>query len=92
MLIVDQDGMKIINFSNILQIYITIEVDAKNYYIRYEDVNNLYEDLGKYKSLERAKEVLEEIVKKYENSMWKLGKNTLSFEDEFIYEMPKEES
>lgn len=46
--------------------------------------------LGEYKTEERAKEVLKEIAKKYENSMWKLGKNTLSFQDEFVYEMPKE--
>lgn len=46
--------------------------------------------LGKYATEERAKEVLKEIAKKYENSMWKLGKNTLSFQDEFVYEMPRE--
>ena len=46
--------------------------------------------LGEYKTEERAKEVLKEIVETYENSMWELGKNTLSFQDEFVYEMPKE--
>ena len=65
MIIVSQEKTRIINFSNILQLYITKEEDAENYYIRYEDVNNSYEDLGKYKSLERAKEVLELIKFRY---------------------------
>lgn len=65
MIIVSQEKARIVNFENILQIYITNDEKIEKYYIRYEDVNNSYEDLGRYNSLERAKEVLEEIIKQY---------------------------
>ena len=63
MIIVSQEKNRIINFDNILQIYITIDEDDKGCYIQYEDCNNSYEGLGKYNTEERAKEVLQEIVK-----------------------------
>lgn len=64
MIIVSQDKNRIINFDNILQLYITREPAAiKKYWIRYEDCNNSYEELGTYETEERAKEVLQEIVK-----------------------------
>ena len=64
MIIVSPDKNRIINFDNILQLYITREPAAiKKYWIRYEDCNNFYEDIGIYETEERAKEVLQEIVK-----------------------------
>lgn len=39
---------------------------------------------------ERAKEVLQEITRQYENLMWKLGKTILSFQDEFVYRTPED--
>lgn len=66
MIIVSQDKNRIINFDNILQLYITREPAAiKKYWIRYEDCNNFYEDIGIYETEERAKEVLQEIAQKY---------------------------
>lgn len=88
MLIVSQDGEEIFNFDRVTNTWIDTDVlDSKG------EVFEICADgatLGYYKTEERAKEVLKEIAKKYENSMWKLGKNTLSFQDEFVYEMPKE--
>lgn len=73
MIIVSQDKNRIINFDNILQLYITREPAAiKKYWIRYEDCNNFYEDVGIYETEERAKEVLQEIVKN--NAMFKYFK------------------
>lgn len=65
MIIVSQDKTRIINYDNILQLYISryIKGAITEYYIRYEDYNNSYEDIGAYKTEERAKEVLQEIVK-----------------------------
>lgn len=92
MIIVSQDKDTIINFDNIESIDIVADLDGtgKVPYKLYYETSTKREELGKYATEERAKEVLEDIVKKYENSMWKLGKNTLSFQYEFVYEMPKE--
>lgn len=67
MIIVSQEKNRIINFDNILQIYITIDEDDKGCYIQYEDCNNSYEGLGKYNTKERAKEVLQEITTRHGN-------------------------
>lgn len=73
MIIVSQEKNRIINFDNILQIYITIDEDDKGCYIQYEDRNNSYEGLGKYNTEERAKKVLAEIVQKYSSYLQLTG-------------------
>ncbi len=65
MIIVSQDKEKIVNFDNLTQVYITQDEEETAYFIRYETVDSLYDDLGKYETEERAKEVLQEIVSKY---------------------------
>ena len=65
MIIVSQDKTKIVNFDNLTQIYITQDEEKTATFIRYETVDSVYDDLGEYKTKERAKEVLQEIVKKY---------------------------
>ena len=61
MIIVSQDKTKMVNFDNLIQIYITQDEEETANFIRYESVDSLYEDLGEYKTEERAKEVLQEI-------------------------------
>lgn len=73
MIIVSQDGEKIINFNNITQVYITFDEDDYSFWVRIETVDSVYEDLGNYKTEERAKEVLEEIVKLYEEKDLTVG-------------------
>ena len=63
MIIVSQDMDKIVNFDNLVQVYITQDEEEKANFIRCETIDSLYDDLGKYKTEERAKEVLQEIVK-----------------------------
>lgn len=63
MIIVSQDETKIVNFDNLTQIYITQVEEKTAFFIRYETVDSLYDDLGYYKTEKRAKEVLQEIVK-----------------------------
>ncbi len=89
MIIVSQDKNRIVNFNNLTQIYIAYcEEDNTGYFIRFETVDSLYEDLGEYKTKERAKEVLEEIIKCYKDtnyeyeSCWCLRN--------LVYEMPLE--
>ena len=65
MIIVSQDKDKIVNFDNLTQIYITQDEEKTATFIRYETVDSLYDDLGEYKTEERAKEVLQEIAQKF---------------------------
>ncbi len=66
MIIVSQGKGKIINFDNMTRVYITFD-KGDDVCIRTETVDSLYEDLGYYKTEERAKEVLQEIVTRYKN-------------------------
>lgn len=66
MLILSQDKEKIINFDNVIQIY--INTYANEYPdISCDTVELLNINLGDYKTLERAKEVLQEILERYTN-------------------------
>ena len=67
MIIVSQDTEIIVNFNNIESIDMIADLDGTGkvpYKIYYETASKR-EELGTYKTEERAKEVLKEIVKKY---------------------------
>lgn len=66
MIIVSQDKDNIINFDNLTQVYITQDEEEKAYFIRFETVDSLYEDLGEYDTKTRAEEILRNIVYWYE--------------------------
>ena len=63
MIIVSQNKDVIVNFERIN--FITIEEDFNEYNIVINYGDNNWDVMGKYDSFERAKEVLQEIVKKY---------------------------
>ena len=65
MIIVSQDKTKIVNFDNLTQIYITQDEEETAFFIRYETVDSLYDDLGEYKTEKRAKTILSAIGKEY---------------------------
>ena len=88
MLIVSQDKEKIINFDNMTQVYITFDEDDDDVCIRTEIVDSLYEDLGYYKTEERAKEVLQEIVSKYKTTLYNSKTNETVVNVPKVYEMP----
>lgn len=95
MIIVSQDKSKIANFDNIVQIYITSAEDEDIWEIRYESVDSLYETLAEYKTEERAKEVLQEIIKVYKFYNGKTYyvedvHNLLGDYENGVYEIPKE--
>ena len=95
MIIVSQDKTKIVNFDNLTQIYITQDEEKTATFIRYETVDSLYDDLGEYKTEERAKEVLQEIVKTHVlTEQYKVEdertRTKLMMEGILLYEMPKE--
>lgn len=90
MIIVGQDKDNIINFDNLTQVYITQDEEEKAYFIRFETVDNLYDDLGKYETEERAKEVLQGIVSKYKTTLYNSKKNETVVNIPKVYEMPED--
>ena len=89
MIIVSQDKEKIVNFDNLTQVYITQDEEETAYFIRYETVDSLYDDLGQYKTEERAKEVLQEIISKYKTTLYNSRTNETVVNIPKVYEMPK---
>lgn len=93
MIIVSQDKMQIVSFENINNI--TIEwsriFSYSNNYNGKEETKAL---LGQYKTIERAKEVLQEILERYDvlkkNTTYAQGDSGFTFNEHYYYEMPKE--
>ena len=91
MIIVSQDETKIVNFDNLTQIYITQDEEKTATFIRHETVDSLYYDLGEYKTEERAKEVLQEIIKFYRDYRTaECDGYTNVLEETAVFEIPKE--
>ena len=88
MIIVSQKKEKIVNFDNLIQIYITQDEEETANFIRYESVDSLYDDLGEYKTEERAKEVLQEIISKYKTTLYNSKTNETVVNIPKVYEMP----
>ena len=86
MIILNQKKNIIINFSNVVSIY----VQEKNVQV----LMSFIEDaliLGKYATEERAKEVKEDIIDKYEDiQILKYSRESFTTRDNFVYRMPKE--
>ena len=90
MIIVSQDKDVIVNFINVINIQMSdCDGDYVISAIALVGVDDFYRELGYYKTDERAKEVLQEIITRYKN--WenlKAGQPTgLCLP---VYEMPKE--
>lgn len=88
MIIVNQDRDKIVNFGNLTQVYIIQDEEKIACFIRFETVDSLYDDLGEYKTEERAKEVLQEIVSKYKATLYNSKTNETVVNVPKVYEMP----
>lgn len=65
MLIVSQNGDVIVNFDNVDSIDIVADLTRAVSYSIYYETSTKREELGEYATVERAKEVLEEIVEAY---------------------------
>lgn len=96
MIIVSQDKEKIVNFDNMTRVYITFDEGNDDVCIRTETVDSLYEDLGYYKTEERAKEVLAEIIKSYrdyrtaECDGYTDSCNKFVLQETAVFEMPED--
>jgi hypothetical protein len=91
MIIVSQDKVANINYNNIEAIYMLKKDDKIEINVR----GNYDYTIGKYKTEERAKEVLQEIVKTYVlTEQYKVEDERtrikLMMEGILLYEMPKE--
>ena len=98
MIIVSQDKRTIINFDNLK----TIELDKETNFTSiniFRETNEVETGvcglfIGHYATEERAKEVLQEIIKHYnllkKESAYAMGDIGFTFEEKFYYEMPKE--
>jgi hypothetical protein len=91
MIIVSQNKSQIVNFDNLTQIYITQDEEETAYFIRFETVDSIYDDLGEYKTEKRAKEILQEIIKSYRHYRTaECDGYTNVLEETAVFEMPKE--
>lgn len=90
MIIVSQDRDKIVNFGNLTQVYITQDEEKIAYFIRFETVDSLYYDLGEYKTEERAKEVLGEIIELYMKCNCDSYGAGFGYVSNAVFEMPAE--
>lgn len=66
MIIVSQDKLRIYNFDNLIQIYLSSSKEKIT--VNCETIDGLYEILGGYETKERAKEVLNRISTAYTNA------------------------
>ena len=90
MIIISQDKDKIVNFDNLTQIYITQDEEKTAYFIRFETVDSLYDDLGEYKTEKRAKEVLKRIIQLYTGCNREAYSSGMGYVSNGIFEMPNE--
>lgn len=98
MIIVEQEKTYLINFDNVGQITLAIDEEGKEYAVIAQTIDKEEIVMGIYKTEERAKEVLQEIVKAY-TSMQILPFLQANISDNIYgkdlskvvaYEMPKE--
>ena len=95
MLILSQDKSFILNYDNIESIEIGNFEENRGRGIIYARLTSDYfYTIGEYNTIERAKEVLQEIIKYYnllkKDSVYAMGDSGFIFEEKFYYEMPKE--
>lgn len=90
MIIVSQDRESIYNFENIK----SIDIVDNEIYLTDDILADRGTRIGQYETEERAKEVLQEIIKYYnllkKDSVYAMGDSGFIFEEKFYYEMPKE--
>ena len=86
MIIVSQDKKKIINFERITE----ITVSGTGILVGDDVFIPKGEEVGKYESEERAKEVLQEIISKYKTTLYNSKMNETVVNIPKVFEMPKE--
>lgn len=88
MIIVSQDKDNVINYDNVTSLWIDDNVLDKTNTTFY--INADEDFLGEYKTEERAKEVLQEIVSKYKATLYNSKTNETVVNIPKVFEMPAE--
>ena len=96
MIIINQDKTEIFNFEEIFRLYVDnwsneeFDTEPNCFCIKAEKSsdNMIYAFLGEYKTEERAKEVLQEIVSKYKTTLYNSKMNETVVNVPKVYEMP----
>ena len=96
MIIVSQDKMEIFNFKEIFRLYVDdwsneeFATELNCFCIKAEKSsdNMICAFLGEYKTEERAKEVLQEIISKYKTTLYNSKTNETVVNVPKVYEMP----
>lgn len=97
MIIINQDKTEIFNFEEIFRLYVDnwsneeFETEPNCFCIKAEKSsdNMIYAFLGEYKTEERAKEVLQEIVSKYKTALYNSKTNETVVNIPKVFEMPE---
>lgn len=97
MIIINQDKTEIFNFEEIFRLYVDnwsneeFETEPNCFCIKAEKSsdNMICAFLGEYKTQERAKEVLQEIVSKYKTTLYNSKTNETVVNIPKVYEMPE---
>lgn len=98
MIIVSQDRKMLINFNSIVSVYVIkncvskdyVSEEDKGYNIDFATNEEINFVLATYKTEERAKEVLQEIINKYKITLYNSKTNETVVNVPKVYEMPKE--
>ena len=96
MIIINQDKTEIFNFEEIFRLYVDnwsneeFDTEPNCFCIKAEKSsdNMIYAFLGEYKTEERAKEVLQEIVSKYKTTLYNSKTNETVVNIPKVFEMP----
>lgn len=94
MIIVSQDKKEIINFDNLVSVYVIESYEAKEkglekYNIDFATTDEINFVIGTYETEERAKEVLQEIISKYKTTLYNSKTNETVVNIPKVYEMPE---
>lgn len=94
MIIVSQDKKEIINFDNLVSVYVIESYEAKEkglekYNIDFATTDEINFVIGTYETEERAKEVLQEIISKYKTTLYNSKTNETVVNVPKVYEMPE---
>lgn len=91
MIIVNQEKTYLVNFNNVCRVTLAVDEEETEYAIAVQTVDKEEIIMGTYKTEERAKEVLQEIIKSYRHYRTaECDGYTNVLEETAVFEIPKE--
>lgn len=94
MLILTQDGLQVVKFKDITDLFVDYINDYASHAIYYKTKDIYDTPLGSYKTKERCKEVLKDLVEHYDklekSKLYAKGSSYYNHEKSFVFYMPEE--